>query len=68
MFKVQAMYRYGTMVEKKFQTRSVAMNRFIAYAYSQHVAWCEIHDERGFVLLSSYRDEVLPGKGYHEGV
>jgi hypothetical protein len=67
MFKVQAMYRYGTMVEKTFRTRSIAMNRFIAYAYSQHVAWCEIQ-QNGVLLLSSYRDELLPGRGIHEGL
>jgi hypothetical protein len=55
MFKVQAMFRYGTMVEKKFRTRTIAMNRFIAYAYSPHVVWCEIQDN-GILILSSFRD------------
>jgi hypothetical protein len=56
MFKVQAMFRYGTMVEKKFRTRSCAMNRFIAYCYSPHVVWCEIQDN-GILILSSFRDD-----------
>ena len=68
MFRVQAMFRYGTIVSKTFKTRNAAMSTFIGYAYSKHVAWCEIHNEQGFILLSSYRDEVLPGRGIHEGL